>query len=112
MNNYATFKDLEDTSVFITGGGSGIGAAIDSASRGHKTLLIEKKPSPVLIESKSEHFVIPHELSLIDLSISQHSSPGSLEVVIGVENVPGGVDSVPGRNLMVNMCPVTVYIYS
>ena len=28
MNNYATFKDLEDTSVFITGGGSGIGASI------------------------------------------------------------------------------------
>ena len=28
MDNYATFKDLEDTSVFITGGGSGIGASI------------------------------------------------------------------------------------
>ena len=28
MNTYANFKDLEDTSVFITGGGSGIGASI------------------------------------------------------------------------------------
>ena len=28
MKNYATFNDLEDTSVFITGGGSGIGAPI------------------------------------------------------------------------------------
>jgi NAD(P)-dependent dehydrogenase (short-subunit alcohol dehydrogenase family) len=31
MDNYATFKDLEDTSVFITGGGSGIGASITKA---------------------------------------------------------------------------------
>ena len=56
----------------------------------------------VLIKSKPEHLVIPHELSLIDLAISQHSSPGSLKVVIGVENVPGGVDSVPGRYLYDN----------
>ena len=63
-----------------------------------------QQPFPVLLKIKSEHLVIPHELSLIDLAISQHSSPGSLKVVIGVENVPGGVDSVPGRNLMITMC--------
>ena len=38
MNNYATFKDLENTSVFITGGGSGIGASITAVSYTHLTL--------------------------------------------------------------------------
>ena len=44
MNNYATFKDLEDTSVFITGGGSGIGASITEGflSQGAKVTFVQR----------------------------------------------------------------------
>jgi len=44
MNNYATFKDLEDTSVFITGGGSGIGASITEGflSQGAKVAFVQR----------------------------------------------------------------------
>ena len=44
MNHYATFKDLEDASVFITGGGSGIGASIVEGflSQGAKVTFVQR----------------------------------------------------------------------
>ena len=44
MKNYATFKDLKDASVFITGGGSGIGASITEGflSQGAKVAFVQR----------------------------------------------------------------------
>ncbi len=44
MNNYAIFKDLEDASVFITGGGSGIGASLTEGflAQGAKVAFVQR----------------------------------------------------------------------
>ena len=48
----------------------------------------------LFLKCKSEHLVVSHKLSLIDLAVCQHCPPGALQVVVGVENVPEGVDGV------------------
>ena len=60
MNNYATFKDLEDTSVFITGGGSGIGASITEGflSQGAKVAFVQRSNCDEFlnqVDSKYKH---------------------------------------------------------
>lgn len=47
MENYATFHDLQDRSVFITDGGSGIGASITEAflQQGSKVAFVQKDNS-------------------------------------------------------------------
>jgi glycerol-3-phosphate dehydrogenase len=42
-NNLEQLKQIKEWDVIIIGGGaSGLGIALDSANRGHKTLLLEK----------------------------------------------------------------------
>ena len=58
MNNYATFKDLEDTSVFITGGGSGIGASITEGflSQGAKVAFVQRSNCDEFLDQVSSKY--------------------------------------------------------
>ena len=60
MKNYATFNDLEDMSVFITGGGSGIGASITEGflSQGAKVAFVQRSNCDEFLDqvsSKNKH---------------------------------------------------------
>ena len=58
MNNYATFKDLEDVSVFITGGGSGIGASIVEGflSQGAKVAFVQRSNCDEFLDQISSKY--------------------------------------------------------
>ena len=58
MQNYATFKDLEDTSVFITGGGSGIGASITEGflSQGAKVAFVQRSDCDEFLSKVSSQY--------------------------------------------------------
>ena len=58
MNNYATFKDLEDISVFITGGGSGIGASITEGflSQGAKVTFVQRSNCDEFLNQTSSKY--------------------------------------------------------
>ena len=58
MDNYATFKDLEDTSVFITGGGSGIGASITEGflSQGAKVAFVQRSNCDKFLDEVSSKY--------------------------------------------------------
>ena len=58
MKNYATFNDLEDTSVFITGGGSGIGAAITEGflSQGAKVAFVQRSKCDEFLDQVSSKY--------------------------------------------------------
>jgi len=58
MDNYATFKDLEDTSVFITGGGSGIGASITEGflSQGAKVAFVQRSNCDKFLDQVSSKY--------------------------------------------------------
>ncbi len=58
MDNYATFKDLEDTSVFITGGGSGIGASITEGflSQGAKVTFVQRSNCDKFLDQVSSKY--------------------------------------------------------
>jgi len=59
MNNYATFKDLENTSVFITGGGSGIGASITEGflAQGAKVAFVQRSECGEFLEEMSSKYI-------------------------------------------------------
>jgi galactose dehydrogenase len=62
MSRYATFHDLEDQSVFITGGGSGIGAALTEGflEQGAKVAFIQRSDATAFVEELSaKHRNIP-----------------------------------------------------
>ena len=55
---FATFHDLEDQSIFITGGGAGIGADLTKGflSQGAKVTFIQRSnPEKFLIECKGKY---------------------------------------------------------
>ncbi len=58
MNNYATFKDLAETSVFITGGGSGIGASITEGflSQGAKVAFVQRSKCDEFLDEVSSKY--------------------------------------------------------
>lgn len=58
MNNYATFKDLAETSVFITGGGSGIGASITEGflSQGAKVTFVQRSDCDEFLDQVSSKY--------------------------------------------------------
>ena len=58
MNNYATFKDLAETSVFITGGGSGIGASITEGflSQGAKVAFVQRSKWDEFLDEVSSKY--------------------------------------------------------
>ena len=58
MKNYATFKDLEDTSVFITGGGSGIGASITEGflSQSAKVTFVQRSDCDEFLDRVSSKY--------------------------------------------------------
>ena len=47
INKYASFHDLKDASVFITGGGSGIGASLTEGflAQGAKVAFVQRSDS-------------------------------------------------------------------
>ena len=62
MNDYATFHDLKDTSVFITGGGSGIGAALTEGfvEQGAKVAFVQRSDAGELCDRlEKEHGLRP-----------------------------------------------------
>ncbi|WP_300585605.1 SDR family oxidoreductase [Marivita sp.] len=62
MTSYATFHDLKDASVFITGGGSGIGAALTDGflGQGAKVAFVGRSDaSGFVAEMKSKHGTAP-----------------------------------------------------
>ena len=56
MNEYATFHDLKDKSVFITGGGSGIGAALTEGfvEQGAKVAFIQRSDATEFLDAVEE----------------------------------------------------------
>ena len=58
MNNYAIFKDLEDASVFITGGGSGIGASLTEGflAQGAKVAFVERSDCDEFLDEISSKY--------------------------------------------------------
>ena len=58
MNNYTTFKDLAETSVFITGGGSGIGASITEGflSQGAKVAFVQRSKCDEFLDEVSSKY--------------------------------------------------------
>ena len=53
-----------------------------------------------LIKREAEWCPPPLYLPLIDPLVRQHSAPGAPQVVVGVEDVGGGEQAVPGRDLV------------
>jgi NAD(P)-dependent dehydrogenase (short-subunit alcohol dehydrogenase family) len=67
---FATFHDLEDQSIFITGGGSGIGADLTKGflSQGAKVTFIQRSnPEKFLVECKGKY---KHEPSFIECDVT------------------------------------------
>ena len=67
---FATFHDLEDQSIFITGGGSGIGADLTKGflSQGSKVTFIQRSnPEKFLIDCKGKY---KHEPSFIECDVT------------------------------------------
>ena len=58
MNKYATFNDLKDTSVFITGGGSGIGAALTEGflEQGAQVAFVQRSDPTELLEDLEQRY--------------------------------------------------------
>lgn len=58
MNNYAIFKDLENASVFITGGGSGIGATITEGflAQGAKVAFVQRSDCDEFLDEVSSKY--------------------------------------------------------
>ena len=58
MSNNVTFHDLKNTSVFITGGGSGIGAAITEGflAQGAKVAFVQRSECEEFIETMSSKY--------------------------------------------------------
>ncbi len=56
MTGYATFHDLRDRSVFITGGGSGIGAALTDAflAQGAKVAFVQRSDAGAFCDEMAE----------------------------------------------------------
>ena len=68
---FATFHDLEDQSVFITGGGSGIGADLTRGflSQGAKVTFIQRSyPEKILAECEGKY---KHDLSFIQCDVTK-----------------------------------------
>ena len=62
MNNFATFHDLKDASVFITGGGSGIGASLTDGflSQGANVTFVQRSDASGFVESmRQKHGRVP-----------------------------------------------------
>ena len=67
---FATFHDLEDQSIFITGGGAGIGADLTKGflSQGAKVTFIQRShPEKFLIECKGKY---KHEASFLACDVT------------------------------------------
>jgi NAD(P)-dependent dehydrogenase (short-subunit alcohol dehydrogenase family) len=67
---FATFHDLEDQSIFITGGGSGIGADLTKGflSQGSKVTFIQRSnPERFLIDCKGKY---KHEPSFLECDVT------------------------------------------
>ena len=67
---FATFHDLEDQSIFITGGGSGIGADLTKGflSQGARVTFIQRSnPEKFLIECKGKY---KHEPSFVECDVT------------------------------------------
>ncbi|TDQ64390.1 NAD(P)-dependent dehydrogenase (short-subunit alcohol dehydrogenase family) [Maritalea mobilis] len=58
MQTYATFHDLKDKSVFITGGGSGIGAALTEGflAQGAKVAFVQRSDATAFAEEMGEKY--------------------------------------------------------
>ena len=67
---FATFHDLEDQSIFITGGGAGIGAELTKGflSQGSKVTFIQRSnPEKFLIDCKGKY---KHEPSFLECDVT------------------------------------------
>ncbi len=58
MNTFATFHDLKDASVFITGGGSGIGASLTEGflAQGAKVAFVQRSDASGFCDEMAEKF--------------------------------------------------------
>ncbi len=94
MNTYAIFKDLEDTSVFITGGGSGIGASITEGflAQGAKVAFVQRSNSDEFLNKVSSKY--KHDPLFIKCDITDTNA---LKDAISDASVANG-----GINVLIN----------
>ena len=89
MKNYATFKDLKDASVFITGGGSGIGASITEGflSQGAKVAFVQRSNCDEFlskISTKYKHKPIFIECDITNINALNNAISQATEVNGGI----------------------------
>ena len=89
MKNYATFKDLKDASVFITGGGSGIGASITEGflSQGAKVAFVQRSNCDEFlskISTKYRHKPIFIECDITNINALNNAISQATEVNGGI----------------------------
>ncbi len=94
MNTYAIFKDLEDTSVFITGGGSGIGASITEGflAQGAKVAFVQRSNCDEFLNKVSSKY--KHDPLFIKCDITDTNA---LKDAISDASVANG-----GINVLIN----------
>ena len=62
MSKFVTFHDLQDSSVFITGGGSGIGASLTEGfiEQGAKVAFVQRSDASGFVEEmRQKHGISP-----------------------------------------------------
>ncbi len=90
MNNYAIFKDLEDTSVFITGGGSGIGASLTEGflAQGAKVAFVQRSDCDEFLDEVSSKY--KHNPLFIKCDITDIDALKS--AILDASNANGGIN--------------------
>ena len=70
MTHNSTFQDLKGPSIFITGGGAGIGAALTEGfvAQGAKVTFVQRSNADSLVASLSEKYANPPVFLPCDIS--------------------------------------------
>ena len=74
MSGFATFHDLKDASVFITGGGAGIGAALTEGflAQGCRVAFVQRSDASQFTEKMGEKYGHAPIFLPCDISVYNH----------------------------------------
>jgi len=89
MTGFATFHDLDNTSVFITGGGSGIGAALTEGflQQGARVAFVQRSDASAFVADMAAKY--PHALLFIPCDITDVAA--TQKAITQVEKAHGPV---------------------